>query len=286
MDHMMPGMDGLEATEIIRAMKGREAMPIVALTANAISGMREMFLRNGFDDFLSKPIQTSALAKIMEKWISPDKRRPAADEGAQPAAREQEKPPAIEGVDVQAGLDRIGGSPNRYLDLLAVFRRDVADGFHLLEKEPDELSLLSFTTLVHALKSALSNIGADGLSQTAFLLEKAGRAADTSLIREVLPAFRTELSALTARIGEYTASARPPEDEDRVTPEIGQAAEQLANALEAGDVDAMDAALAQLQSLPLSGKQRAAVSEIGECVLTAEFHKALDAVSALRGQRA
>jgi CheY-like chemotaxis protein len=79
MDHMMPGMDGVETVKAIRELEGGEgdAVPVVALTANAIAGMREMFLENGFNDFLSKPIAPPSLNRIMEKWIPFEKRSEA-----------------------------------------------------------------------------------------------------------------------------------------------------------------------------------------------------------------
>jgi CheY-like chemotaxis protein len=70
MDHMMPEMDGMEATAAIRALGGRfTELPIVALTANAVSWMKEMFLANGFNDFLAKPIATNELDALLQKWI-------------------------------------------------------------------------------------------------------------------------------------------------------------------------------------------------------------------------
>ncbi len=79
MDHMMPEMDGMEAVKQIRAMSAKDPyfkdLPIVALTANAVSGMKEMFLANGFSDYLSKPIELSKLNKILERWIPEDKAR-------------------------------------------------------------------------------------------------------------------------------------------------------------------------------------------------------------------
>ncbi|MDR3353497.1 MAG: transporter substrate-binding domain-containing protein [Synergistaceae bacterium] len=72
MDHMMPGMDGLEAASEIRRLEGGSSIPIVALTANAISGMREMFLENGFSDYLSKPIDLAKLDKLVAAWIKED----------------------------------------------------------------------------------------------------------------------------------------------------------------------------------------------------------------------
>jgi PAS domain S-box-containing protein len=73
MDHMMPGMDGLEAAAAIRALPGGKDVPIVALTANAISGVREMFLASGMNDFLSKPVDPQKLESILFKWIPKSK---------------------------------------------------------------------------------------------------------------------------------------------------------------------------------------------------------------------
>jgi signal transduction histidine kinase/CheY-like chemotaxis protein len=76
MDHMMPGIDGIEAAAQIRALEEEyfQSVPIIALTANAITGMREMFLSKGFNDYLSKPIEISRLNELMEKWIPSHKR--------------------------------------------------------------------------------------------------------------------------------------------------------------------------------------------------------------------
>jgi CheY-like chemotaxis protein len=82
MDHMMPEMDGIETTETIRAWEQeeyeksglRKQVPIIALTANVVSGMRELFLEKGFNDFLAKPIDVSKLDEMLDRWISKDKR--------------------------------------------------------------------------------------------------------------------------------------------------------------------------------------------------------------------
>jgi signal transduction histidine kinase/CheY-like chemotaxis protein len=304
MDHMMPEMDGLEATRRIRAMDPERCrtMPIIALTANAVSGMREMFLENGFNDFISKPIDTAKLDVALKKWIPAHKRRNAPENGETiPASAEPpEMPlPEIAGVDTAAGLARIGGSQRRYLSLLEMFCRDAEAASGLLEKEsrsldhwserflaasgytPGDVPLRSFITQVHALKSALTNIGADTLSQTAALLEKAGRDEDMPVIRAKLAPFREELTALTARIGAVLELPRDVNDEKRVEAEIGEALLLLREALEAKDFDAMDAVLARLQALPLTGKIREAVSEIADFILTADFRKAADAVNIL-----
>lgn len=69
LDHMMPGIDGIEVLHILQSLPTYEIPPIIALTANAITGMREMYLKEGFDDYLSKPINISDLAKLLEKYL-------------------------------------------------------------------------------------------------------------------------------------------------------------------------------------------------------------------------
>jgi CheY-like chemotaxis protein len=81
MDHKMPGMDGIEATQKIRSMGDEDPyykeVPVIALTANAVSGTKKMFMENGFDDFLSKPIDTVKLDAVLEKWIPKAKQKNA-----------------------------------------------------------------------------------------------------------------------------------------------------------------------------------------------------------------
>jgi signal transduction histidine kinase/CheY-like chemotaxis protein/HPt (histidine-containing phosphotransfer) domain-containing protein len=212
MDHMMPVMDGMEATAAIRAMGERGKMPIIALTANAVSGMREIFLQNGFSDFLSKPIEIPRLIEIMEKWIPADKRGPPPD-AAPSGDTETERLPVIEGVDTRAGLACVGGVHNRYLNLLEMFRRDAYKSLPLLAKTPAEgKESQAFTTQVHALKSVLTSIGAADLAAAAARLEDAGRNGDTSAIHEHLNAFREDLEGLLDRVGTALAQARPPRD--------------------------------------------------------------------------
>jgi len=77
MDHMMPGMDGVESTLHIRKLGATDSyfseLPIVALTANAVTGMREFFLNNNFSDFMSKPVNMIKLNAVLEKWIPKEK---------------------------------------------------------------------------------------------------------------------------------------------------------------------------------------------------------------------
>jgi HPt (histidine-containing phosphotransfer) domain-containing protein len=171
------------------------------------------------------------------------------------------------------------------MELLEAFRRDAQAGFALLGEEPDAASPSSFITLVHALKSALANIGANDLSQTAALLEKAARQADTSVLRGNLASFREQLAALTKRIAEVVEPAPTGNDETQIHPETRELLARLRESLGARDIEATDTALARLQSLPLTGQLRGAVAGIADCILTMDFRQAADAVTLLLKRR-
>jgi signal transduction histidine kinase/HPt (histidine-containing phosphotransfer) domain-containing protein len=288
MDHMMPVMDGVAATRAIRATNEEHCrtLPVVALTAGDVTGLREMFRENGFNDVLAKPIEIGRLDALLKQWLPAGKRRKAPPDDAPPAS----PLPTIAGVDAVLGLARIGGSHSLYLRLLAVFGTDAEACLARIAQEPDAASLPAFTTQVHAAKSALANIGADGLSREAARLEKAGKEADMPFIRKMLPVFREKLAALAARIGAALAPNAPDapgaaDDAQDLDPAVAELLETLRDALEAVDIDATDAALARLQALPLPAALRCAVDETAERVLIADFHKAMETVAGLLGRR-
>jgi signal transduction histidine kinase/DNA-binding response OmpR family regulator len=281
MDHMMPEMDGVEATRAIRALgEDLAGLPIVALTANAVSGMREMFLEHGFNDFLSKPIDMNELDAMLKRWIPAAKRRPVeAGEDKQSAPEVRIDMAAvfsgIAGLDPSVGLAQVGGVPSRYLKLLETFCRDARAALgHLSQAPEDGASLRAFITQVHALKSGLANIGAAGLSRTAAVLEKAGREEDWLGISARLADFRGELAALKGRIEVIPELNSYEEEEAPVNPELAEMAERLRKALEDRDFMGIDDALERLQSLPLVGKTRDIVSEAADLILLMEFEKA------------
>jgi CheY-like chemotaxis protein len=290
MDHMMPEMDGLEATRTIRALGGRFAeLPILALTANVIDGMKTIFLENGFNDLLPKPINTAKLDALLQRWIPAAKQKSGPESGeSDPEEAAEMFLPEIEGVDIAAGLAGIGGSPSRYRELLRMFQKDVEAHFARLEANPDQAGLAAFTTVVHALKSGLANVGATVLSGAAAVLEQAGRHGDLAAIGNKLPSFREDLAALMARLDAATsalAGAGGPESGSAPAASAPTALprETLAGlkaALAARDTDGVDMALARLQKLQLDPPRHMAVAEITKHILFGDFKKALEAVNA------
>ncbi|MDR2592659.1 MAG: response regulator [Chitinispirillales bacterium] len=208
MDHMMPGMDGLEATKRIRAILGRDdyyrKLPIIALTANAVSGAREMFLSEGLNDFISKPIDISKLKAVLEKWIPQDLRKSptevitTGDSGDDDIDVRKIK---IDGVDVEKGLSISGGKGTHYIRTITMFYED---GFEKIKEirncmEIGDMQL--YATHVHGLKSAAASIGAISVSEEAKALETAWKENNEIYINEHNGKFLMNLEALLHNIG-------------------------------------------------------------------------------------
>ena len=203
MDQMMPDMDGAETTRRIRAMSGERPetgeIPIVALSANAVIGAKEAFLSCGFDDSLSKPIDTYKLHEILIKWLPADKWE-MAGAGAANESREPEHSIEIKGVNVDRGVARTGGTIEKYMKTLAIFCADSHEKIRGIKSCLDTADLRLYTIYVHAMKSAAANIGAESLSEAARALEEAGKAGDAATVRSKSPRFLADLDALLGNI--------------------------------------------------------------------------------------
>jgi CheY-like chemotaxis protein/HPt (histidine-containing phosphotransfer) domain-containing protein len=205
MDHRMPGMDGVEATMIIREMGAEEAyykqLPIIALTANAVTGIKEMLIESGFDDFLSKPIDTIKLNTILEKWLPQNKQlkptpRSIRDLHLQSGLSED----GIPGLDTEIGITRAGGMPEQYREVLAVFCEDGVEKLRKIRECLDAGKYALFGTHVHGLKSAAANVGAMEISDLAKALESAEKLGDTDFIEANSGKFIDSVETLLAQI--------------------------------------------------------------------------------------
>ncbi|MDR3255153.1 MAG: response regulator [Synergistaceae bacterium] len=191
MDHMMPEMDGVEATRIIREMGTDYArdVPIVALTANAIVGNEEMFLANGFDGFISKPIDIMRLDMTLNKWVrdkqSMDTLRMAASAAEEMAVSDESPEGAlgefyVEGIDLAAGVLRYGKTTS----FLSVLKSFVTHTPLLLDTLRDpSVSLRNYAIAVHGLKGSSYGICADEVGRCAEELEAAAKAGDGKTVR-------------------------------------------------------------------------------------------------------
>jgi signal transduction histidine kinase/DNA-binding NarL/FixJ family response regulator/HPt (histidine-containing phosphotransfer) domain-containing protein len=307
MDHMMPEMDGIEAAIKIREWEKNEnaiRTPIIALTANAVSGMKERFLNADFDDFLSKPIEIPRLNEIMEKWIPLDKKLEAPvisrpeDEKAAPIESSRTAFPegrtlSIAGIDVRRGIIMTGGVEAGYRAVVSLFCQDARERLPFLEEMaegPEKIegaALDSLIIQIHALKSAMAAIGADDLSAAAAGLEKAGREKDVVFLSANLSGFASGLSALVDNITAALNLVEPepaPDAESRLVEEAAPYRNillQLRGALEEENSRLTNRLLETLNGKNLSPALDAVVGRMADKVLLYEFEEAMSIVDSL-----
>ena len=187
MDHMMPGVDGVETTHILRRMvSGYEQTPIIALTANAVGGAKEMFLAEGMNDMVAKPIEVKSIISKVREWLPVEKIVPVDSSDItveqQTSGFDTEGFGKLTGLDAKAGLLMLG-SEQLYLQFLKQYYLDIDSKVDVIRKSLETEDYKTYTINVHALKSASRQIGAVGLGELAAKLEKAGNEGNVSFIK-------------------------------------------------------------------------------------------------------
>ena len=269
MDHMMPKMDGIEATKIMRDMGYTNS--IVALTANALVGRAEMFMQNGFDGFISKPIDTRELNRILNELIRNKQPQEVID-----AARQKSQPEGVSQPAINEGL--AAATANDIENALAVLDEFIP----AMNNDEQTAATKLFTTTVHGMKSALANIGETALSDIALRLEQAANNGETSVISTETPEFINALRLLLEKIkppikGETGENVNISQDDihflrNKLT-DIKTACENLV-------LKDAKKALAELKHKTWPRKINDIINEISLCLLRGEFAKVVSAVDA------
>lgn len=234
LDHMMPGFDGVETLKRIRELRGGiyQDLPVIALTANTVSGAREMFRSEGFTEFVPKPIERTVLERVLRKVLpksciqySP---RPTGRSGSEAVLPEREEPSAPAevpaeggpsehdapggaadpydlliqaGVNVELGLDYCAGDEDFYREMLRLFCTQGAEKRMELNALCQRADWKTYAVKVHALKSTSLTIGAETLSAQAKEMEMAGKSRDIEYIRANHDALMCAYETLCRQLG-------------------------------------------------------------------------------------
>jgi len=262
MDHMMPIMDGIEATKTLRKMG--YGQPIVALSANAVSGQAEIFLKNGFDDFISKPIDVRHLNTILNKWIR-DKQPPEVIEQARAQAEGKRfsLPDAAKEAEIKQQFSEVFlRDANRAIAVLDAF---VEKGGSYNEDE-----IRTYVIHTHGMKSALANIGRADLSAIALKLEMCGRDNNIKELASETPAF---LSLLKTFVEELMPKEKPGAEDTAVDDRqyLTDMLLKIKAACEEYDADAVEATLAELKKASWSQQAKDLLGKIDEQLLHSDF---------------
>ena len=193
LDHRMPEMDGIETLQRMKTTKHLSSdVPVIALTANAISGAREEYIAAGFTDYLTKPIDSHKLEAMLKHYLPPEKVQEVAPEdtdAAEDAASAEALPAWLKEqmlLDTTSGLTNCG-SPEDYLETMKLFAEAYAENRAAIQNFFDAQDWKNYTIRVHALKSSARIIGASGLGAQAAALEAAGNAGDVTKIQAETP---------------------------------------------------------------------------------------------------
>ncbi len=244
MDHMMPEMDGIETVQIIRSECGENGSKpvIIALTANAMGGVREMFLRNGFEDFLAKPLDRKMLHGTLKKWI-PEEKRTASQTWMATAQQDnvrhvEFKDIFIEGIDTDELVGRYSGSVEEYQELLDLYCLDGKRKLTLLRELWEKGDYKTYGIEVHALKSASANVGAMKLSESAREQERAVDRGDETFVdshvMQLLAEYERQIEQIKGflircRESEGGKASRSEIDKSELLKKLKEALERLEN---------------------------------------------------------
>ncbi|MBP5556008.1 MAG: response regulator [Lachnospiraceae bacterium] len=188
MDHMMPEIDGIETTRIIRRLhKEYDEVPIIALTANAMEGSKDMFLSEGMNDFIAKPIEVINLVNTIRKWLPVEKIN--KDIVISEIVEDNNDDGKYEDLYNLADLDaeaaiRLLGSEKMYYNLLREYHKAIPGKSALIRQYLDQEDWPNYTVEVHALKSLSRQAGALELADMAAELEKAGNDRNIEFIKK------------------------------------------------------------------------------------------------------
>jgi len=252
---MMPKMDGIEATKIIRSSGYNH--PIIALTANAVTGQSKIFLENGFDDFISKPIDIRQLNVILNKFI-----------------RNKQPPEKI------ARIQKLSKSSKADPALQAIFLLDVKKTLPIIEQTFENIEQATyddihlFTITVHAIKSALANIGEHAASKLAFVLEKAGKENNRAIIKAQTKGLIDFIRHIKERINEENKNYRLESDTDENSEFLREQLQIICEACAVYDERSVDAALKALRKLSWKKETLDFIDKIAGYILYSDFDEA------------
>ncbi len=283
MDHMMPELDGVETTRLIRRMyPDYKETPIIALSANAISGVKEMFLSEGMNDFVAKPIELRLFNAAVKRWLPQEKiKKLSIDE-----LKHKNRKVAIENVEAIGDLDvdaamKLLGTKALYMNVLSDYLKSIEKKAATIEDLYNRMDVVPYTVEVHALKSASRQIGAMELGQMAEDLENAGKEVNISFIKEntekLLEKYRSYIDVLSPLF-----ASDDEEEEEKIEVSDEQLKElfvRINNAVEDLELDVLEEAVEEMKHYKLSGTNKEFCKAFINAADSVDFERCQEIVS-------
>ncbi len=249
MDHMMPIMDGIEATRMIRALNGDyyKKVPIVALSANVIKEARKEFFAAGMNDFVAKPIEMKKISIVLRKWLP--KELIQYVEKKKEKAIDVNKIPPIGDLNIAEGVKN-SGTEELFLNLLGDFYKLIDMKAVKIEKCLADEMIRDYTIEVHALKNTARMIGAMELSEMFYRMEQLGNAGKLEALIAETPAVLEKYRSYKEVLRPY-AQSQEQEKREASKEEVLAILKKIRFAMDGFDLDTVDEGMAQLEECQL-----------------------------------
>lgn len=295
LDHRMPGMDGIETfNNMLKLPENKsKGVPVIALTANAVSGAKEMFLAAGFSDYMTKPIESKKLEEMLEKYLPPeliehveipedDGEIKSLDENGEidedDTSAVSEKFAALKGVDVEEALKYTGGA-EILEETLKEFYKNIDKNAAKIQEFVDEGDIRNYTILVHALKSSARLIGAAKLSDDAKYLEKCGDDENEAEILEKTPALLELYRTYKDNLAPLCAEDEDDTNKEEMTLEqYTEAISNIKECIEAFDFDTADQIVAMMKDYKIPDEKKEHFNQLKEAISEVDRDKILKIV--------
>lgn len=257
MDYMMPGLNGLETVKKIRELDDGKYkdIPMIALSANVIEQMKQIFKAEGMVDYLEKPIKPNDIIAAAKKWLP--RELLVKTEDATFEVKVEKNLPTIEGIDSEEGV-KYSGSKKRWLEMLSDFYHIIDFKKKKIEEDMAAGNIESYTVEVHALKNTARLIGAMGLSSEFYELEQLGDAKDVEQIHAKTPGVLAHFDSYKPILKPYAFANEESKRDTVSNDEIIAALKEIRDAIDGFDLDGADAGMEKLNTyeVPEEYKER------------------------------
>ncbi|HAL01948.1 MAG TPA: hybrid sensor histidine kinase/response regulator [Lachnospiraceae bacterium] len=289
MDHMMPGMDGIEAMQHIRNMTDNPNANtvIIVLTANVVENSEDQYKSLGFDAYLTKPIDSDRLETAIMNFLPEDKYMKVTVEVAKKVAGtadekvviKDEKLKTLRGINLAKAIEYSGGEEVLY-DVIKIFYASINEKADLIEKYYNEGNIKEYTVLVHALKSSARLIGAETLSTDAAYLESCGNKNDVEEIEANTPALLSLYRSYLEKFKEYCSDSDDDSKEVIDDESYNEAMNSVKEFAEAYDFDGIDEILNMLDMYRIPDKYMLQFTKVKDLAMQVERDKIIEVLDA------
>ena len=292
LDHMMPHKDGIETLKDLKADEGNPNLdtPVICLTANAISGAREMYMNAGFDNYLTKPIDSMKLEEMLVAYLPKEKisymkeaPEPEKKKGGDPVMDEKNEETVKQDVSLSPlykphkGINLIGaiegmGGEDAFKPILDIFYESIDENADEIQEMYDTENWEDYTILVHALKSSARIVGAIDLGEEAFTMEMAGKENNFDYIHEnhekLMKDYREFKDILSDIYEEQPESSEAPSMPKAVAGQmnIDEWKERIREGADNMDIDVLEDVFREISAYELSPEDETSFMEIKKMV--------------------